>query len=151
MKLNYTNKAIVFILFLSSFLLSSCSLLYSNVRDEPQPQIHFSCSGSTTVVLRDYCYNENFESGQLKLLIANRNVNDITNIELEISGTTGHHEISERVSIEIDEVFLLEVDVPRSLGNLIDLSITPVFLSGRGLESCRTEGILFEDIRLCEN
>ena len=132
-----------------TFLFSSCSLLYSNVRDESQPQIHFSCAGSTNVVLRDYCYNENLDSGQLKLLIANRNVNDVTNIELEISGTAGHYEISERVSIEIDEVFLLEVDVPQSLGTLIDLSITPVFLSGRGLESCRTEGILFENVRLC--
>ncbi len=131
---------------LASVLLSSCDLLTSRVVDDgTQKQISFSCAGTTNVILRDYCQTDS----SIKLLLANRNINDIVGLDYEMTGNRGDHKAEERLSIEIDEVILVELDIPSNIGTPIDISLIPRFLTGRGVEFCAREMLLFEEIRFC--
>ena len=142
------NTILLILTFFSLSLgLSSCELMMSRQPEEGQRQIFFTCAGTTTVILRDYCVTNT--SSQVKLLIANMNLNDITTVDIEIMGTQGDFEIQERLSLEMEETILVTVDLPESIGVPIDISIRPNFLSGRGIESCNREMILFDSIRQC--
>ena len=145
----FCKKSLCLVLFISlSLLLSSCDLLTSRVvDDDTQRQISFRCAGTTNVVLRDYCQTDS----SIKLLLANRNINDIVGLDYEMTGNRGDYSKEHRLSIEIDEVILVELDIPSSIGNPIDISLTPRFLTGRGIEFCAVEMLLFDEIRACPN
>lgn len=147
LKVVYSKKVFYLIFFVSvTLVLSSCDLLTSRVvHDDTQPQISFSCAGTTNVVLRDYCQTDS----SIKLLLANRNLNDIVGLDYEMTGNRGDVSVEHRLSIEIDEVVLVELDIPSSIGNPIDISLIPRFLTGRGIEFCATEMLFFEEIRVC--
>ena len=139
-------KYLLSILFIVSvFTLSSCELMLSRAPEEGQRQIIFSCAGSTNVILRDYCVTDD----SIKLLIANMNINDVTDVIVEIMGTRGSIRREERLLLEMEEFRLLKISIPSNIGNPIDVTLTPKFLSGRGIEFCREEVILFESIRKC--
>lgn len=112
---------------------------------ETSERKYFSCSGSTKILLGDYC---RAEDSTLKLLIENKHLDLIRGLDVEVFFREGSKELSGSASLQIDESKVFEMGYgPNPTFERIE--IVPVYLTSNGLETCRPISLNYSEIREC--
>ena len=142
-KLFFKIKIPIFIIIL--FLLTGC---FDGVQRETSELIRFTCRSSVNIVMGDYCIMQS--ENTLKVLIQNRHLEEVHGIDVELLdrlGATRSKSFSS--SLDIDEQRIFDISLSGHTP-IEEVEITPKFLTSRGIEFCRPETLIIDEVRACQ-